>query len=195
MATIIPPSKPRMGFSELKPKVEAAGLRLDQHALFVVGVRGYYANTMGVPGNERGIYDDAIFLVSPSHFSAYNANTDPARRRPGRGFGKDRGMARLQPGVWVVYRFDIHGSKTDPHFALCQRGGDVLVMRDGYPDYEHRGSFGINIHRGGRTRTSSIGCQTIPPSQWEGFINSAADQARRYHGSAWKQTNIPYVLL
>jgi hypothetical protein len=31
--------------------------------------------------------------------------------------------------------------------------------------------------------------------QGEGFIGSAMDQARRYHGGAWKSTTIPYVLL
>jgi lysozyme len=185
-----------MSWAELEPKVVAAGLDMKAHPFFVVGYRGYYAGTMGGAGNDSGIYDDAIFLVSPDHFSAYNANTDPSTRRAGIGTDKNtRGRARLQPGVWIVYRFDIHGSPTDPHFALCQRGGNVRVMRDGTPDYPHEGKFGINIHRGGHTKTSSLGCQTIFRPQWDGFINAAIDQGKRYHGKAWKDVNIPYVLL
>ena len=185
-----------MSYRELKPRIEAAGLDLAKHPLVVVGVRGYYRDSLGAVGaNDRGIYDDALFLVSESHFSAYNANTDPSRKRAGAGSGRGKGMARLNPGVWVVYRFDIHGSRSDPHFALCQRGGPVEVTRDGRPDYLDRGYFGINIHRGGRSGTSSEGCQTVHPSQWSGFINAAVDQAKRFHGRKWQTTNLPYVLL
>ena len=194
MSDVLPNSKPRMSYSELKPRVEAAGLTVAAHPLFVAGVRGYYSNSMGGPGNDSGIYDDAIFLVSPDHFSSYNANTNPSSERKGHGFGAAKGRARLQPGVWNVYQFDIHGGSV-PHFALCQRGGAVRVMRDGNPNYPDQGRFGINIHRGGRLSTSSTGCQTIHPSQWDGFINAAVDQAKRFNGAKWRTTNVPYVLL
>lgn len=137
----------------------------------VVGVRGYYKDSMGKPGqNDRGIYDDAIFLVGPDHFSSYNGNTDPSGYRKGWGTGASKGMASLAPGVWSVYKLDLHNGA---YTALCQRAGEVRVMRDGvngpYPD---TGYFGINIHRGGDGTTSSLGCQTIVPEQWTSFIEN-----------------------
>lgn len=182
-----------MSYSELEPKISKAGLSLAENPVVVVGVRGYYLETMGnAAGNDRGIYDDAIFLVTPSFFGAYNGNTDPSTRRSGHGFGPSKGMARLMPGVWQVHQFDLHKGK---YLALCQRAGDVTVMRDGNPDYLHAGRFGINIHRGGYNTTSSEGCQTIYPAQWDSFITSAQDQAKRHFGEAWKKQIIPYVLL
>jgi lysozyme len=195
---MLPPSKPRLSYSDVAARVDAAGLNRQEHPFFIVGIRGYYRDTMGAAGvNDRGIYDDAIFLVSPLSFSSYNANTDPSGRRPGRGFGREKGMARLQPGVWPVYRLAKHNPPGgQPYEAICQRGGEVEVMRDGNPDYPHRGSnFGINIHRGGYTKTSSAGCQTIHPDQWPAFIAQATDLAKRHHGTRWRTTNIPYVLL
>jgi lysozyme len=115
------------------------------------------------------MYDDALFLVSPEAFVAFNANTDPSGYRKGRGTGAGKGMASLNPGVWPVYRFDLHNGQ---YLALCQRAGTVTVTRDGRPPYPDTGMFGINIHRGGETGTSSEGCQTIPPKQWDLFLRS-----------------------
>jgi hypothetical protein len=197
MPQFVPTNRPRMGFGELAPKIEYAGLNIAENPLMVVGIRGYYKNSMGLPGqNDSGIYDDAIFLITANHFSSYNANTEPSTRKAGSGFGARKGRARLLPGVWKCYRFSQHaGPSTPPYDAICQRAGEVTVLRDGNPDYPHTGNFGINIHRGGRNSTSSLGCQTIYPDQWLAFIMSAQDQAQRCFGTSWRSTTIPYVLL
>lgn len=159
----------------------------------VVGIRGYYKDNMGAPGvNDRGIYDDAIFLVTGQITAAYNANTDPTSYRRGKGFGATKGMATLSPGAWPVYRFAVH---RESYVALCQRSGPVLVTRDGSPDYTDLGYFGINIHRGGYKTTSSEGCQTIHPTQWSSFIELAKDQSKRYFGANWRSRTVMYVLL
>lgn len=193
MNAAVPSERPRLSFGEVAARVAPLGLEVARDPVFVVGIRGYYRNSMGAPHvNDRGIYDDAIFLVSRSFFGAYNGNTDPSGRRPGSGYGAGKGMARLDPGLWRVHRFAKHSGK---YLALCQRAGPVKVMRDGSPDYPHQGMFGINIHRGGYRTTSSLGCQTIHPAQWDSFIASAVDQAKRYHGARWDRVSIPYALL
>jgi hypothetical protein len=51
------------------------------------------------------------------------------------------------------------------------QAASVEVRRDG--GLIESGWFGINIHRGGVTTTSSEGCQTIPPErQWNQFIGT-----------------------
>ena len=150
---------------------------------------------MGKPGvNDRGIYDDALFIDSTDTFAPFNANTDPSKYKAGTGFDEEtKGMAMLNPGAWFVHRFDIHNGK---YLALCQRAGNVTVTRDGkQEDYEDTGEFGINIHCGSYHGTSSLGCQTLHPSQWDSFIALAIKLARQYHGDKWKEVVIPYVLM
>lgn len=194
-AGIMAAKRPAMTREELLALIAPHGLDRVKHPLIVVGIRGYYRNTMGAPNvNDRGIYDDAIFLDSADGFVSFNGNTDPSRYRPGYGTAEStKGIASLNPGAWFVHRFDLHKGE---YLALCQRLGKVTVTRDGingpYPD---TGSFGINIHRGSYNGTSSLGCQTLHPDQWGGFISLAENLARRYHGEKWKSTVIPYVLL
>jgi len=135
-------------------------------SLFVFGVRGYYRDTMGKSGyNDRGIYDDAIFIVGPESFAAFNANTDPSAHRSG--------VASLIPG-WHPYRPGNHGiSKPGggyPAFRPATPGEALPVKRDGESQIPSaRPGVAINIHKGGYTTTSSLGCQTIHPAQWAAF--------------------------
>jgi hypothetical protein len=160
----------------------------------VVGIRGYYRDAMGAPGvNDRGIYDDALFIDTPDSFAAYNGNTDPSRVRTGHGTEEaTKGMAVLNTGIWYVHRFALHKGK---YLALCQRLGQVTVTRDGTPPYQDTGMFWINIHKGGYNTTSSLGCQTVHPDQWPSFIEMAVDHAKRWHGERWNKVVIPYALL
>jgi hypothetical protein len=190
---IVPPARPRLGRNELHARLAPFAVDRDAHPLVVVGIRGYYRDTLGRPRvNDRGLYDDALFIDSPQVTAAFNGNTDPSTYRPGRGRGRQKGIASLQPGAWFVHRFALHRGK---YLALCQRAGPVTVTRDGDPAYEDTGLFGINIHRGSYRGTSSLGCQTVHPSQWDSFIALAVDQAKRHHGEAWREVVIPYVLM
>lgn len=189
----VPPEKPRLSSRELRKLISRFEINRDAYPLVIVGIRGYYKKTMGAPNvNDRGIYDDAMFIDTLQATVSYNANTDPSKFRAGLGTGNNKGMACLDPGIWYVHRFDKHNGQ---YLALCQRGGPVTVTRDGTPPYKDTGSFGINIHRGSYRGTSSLGCQTIHPSQWDSFIKLAEDQARRYFGRRWQDQIIPYVLL
>lgn len=172
--------------------------------MIVVGARAYYLDTMGEKGkNDRGVSDDAIFLVTPNLFAAFNTNTDPSAIYRS-------GLSRLKPSAYCAHRFDAHNGK---YLALCQRAGQVIVHRDGtdtikdgtvHEDYGHylgngdwQGDFGINIHKGGYGITSSLGCQTIRP-MISGTPSSPSQPARpsgstatpgarpQSHTSSWK---------
>lgn len=195
---IVPPSRPQVRRADFEARINHLRIDAQQYPLVVAGLRGYYAQTMGgTPGNDRGVYDDAIVLYAPTLdvYQTFNGNTDPTRVRRGHGTAEaTRGMASLSPGIWYAYRFDVHGG-SKPHDAICQRAGHVTVIRDGDPPYAHTGAFGINIHRGGKIATSSEGCQTIPPSQWDEFIGAAQQCGQRLFGSAWKQRTVAYALV
>jgi hypothetical protein len=183
--SIVPASRPQYARNELENRIIQTHQGRDLPQFYIAGIRGYYRDSMGAVGrNDRGIYDDALFVVSPHTFAAFNANTDPSVSRPG--------IAVLEPGWWASYQFDTHGGSV-PHPAICQRKGPVTVRRDGTgPD---TGMFGVNIHRGGRTGTSSLGCQTIPPTQWDAFYALARGEAQRVFGNRWNRETITYILL
>jgi lysozyme len=191
----VPASKPQRTQAELKESLAPYTIDRTQYPMIVVGIRGYYRDTMGAPHvNDRGMYDDAIFIDAPDGFAAFNGNTDPSIFRAGEGFDEDsKGIASLNPGAWFVHKFDLHKGE---YLALCQRAGKVTVTRDGKREnYSDTGEFGINIHRGSYHGTSSLGCQTLHPDQWDAFITMATDLARRYHGDKWRKVVIPYVLM
>ena len=175
---MVPNSRPQQAKEKTLAMVIKAGIE-DRVAL--VGIRGYYSETFQPSGNQRGIYDDAIILISPSVHATFNANTDPSIFR--------KGIAVLKTGV--------HRFKKGNHGIGKPNGGypalrpsnakeELPVTRDKEGD-----SMGvaINIHRGGYNSTSSAGCQTIYPSQWDGFINLVYTEMARYN-----QKTIPYLL-
>lgn len=175
--------------------------------VFLLGIRGYNAPA---DQNKRGIYDDAIFLVTPTDCFGYNANTDPSVTR--------KGIAVLQPGIYK-YKQGLHGihhlnlqNKVDkaiydqmlstkkdhvpiagrilPYWAYRQ-AGPVTVLRDNATEPETKVEAiswpWIDIHRGGYNTTSSEGCQTIHPDQWpeakaKGFaaMNAAGQETINY---------------
>lgn len=132
-------------------------------AVYVVGIRGYYEDTMGKKGaNDRGIYDDALFVIGPKSFAAFNGNTDPSAWR--------QNIATLVPGIHF-YKEGKHGISRPgggyPAFRPATTNEELPVTRDGvkvpWP------GVAINIHKGGYGTTSSEGCQTIFPDQWDDF--------------------------
>jgi len=146
--------------------------RCDESVFAMVAIRGYYLDSMGVAGvNDRGVFDDAIFLVFPRGVIAFQANTDPSRQRAG--------IATLVPGIHRYGKGDHKGTRA---FRQCE---EVTVTRDGQKSPD-RGYFGINIHSGGIHNTSSEGCQTIPAGQWPQFRNLAYDLLDEYENPVGK---------
>ena len=74
--------------------------------------------------NDRGIYDDGIFVISPDTFTSFNGNTDPSVRYK-------TGRAMLRAPQRVVYKPGYHGyGRRSGHPAFRQEN-DVVVRRDG----------------------------------------------------------------
>lgn len=179
--SVVPKERPEMG----RHAAEALLVELGVVGPALLGRRGYYRDAMGKVGvNDIGIYDDAIMVVTPTAFATFNANCDPSRQRPG--------MAMLKAGVWR-YQIGTHGLSrpTEQQYTALVQAAPVTVLRYaiGEPAREDTGLFGINIHRGGYSTTSSEGCQTIYPEQWPAFIALVESEMKR-HGMA----TIPYAL-
>jgi hypothetical protein len=189
---IIPPSRPKIARSRVAEILDANGCDLTKVNL--LGIRAYYLDSMGKPGvNERGVFDDALIWFTPSETAKFNANCDPSRYRKGWGFGAEKGMASLKSGVWS-YKTGIHYGKI-PHAAFRQ-AGKVTVIRDGTKGvYEDTGFFGINIHRGGRAGTSSLGCQTLPDSMWSEFKEFGYSALKRENQSTFNYCLVEEVNL
>jgi hypothetical protein len=183
---VVPPQVPKISRDETMAFLTTAGLAtLDRAVLF--GRRGFFL--MGKPGNEFGIFDDAIVLISPTSFVTYNANTDPSVRR-------DK-VAILRPGRWK-YKPGTHNKSkpVDKQYPALIQAAEVTVFRPGTESVaagtksdlglcrgggEWSGLFGINIHRGGNNTTSSEGCQTIYRPQWDAFLAQTQMEMKRHN--------------
>ena len=187
---VVPPKVPQISRDEAMEFLNAAGLdTLDRAVLF--GRRGFFID-MGERGNDFGVFDDAIVLISPTSFVTYNANTDPSVRR-------DK-VAILRPGRWK-YKPGIHNRNkpVDKRYPALIQNDEVTVFRPGTEavpagtrselglcrgDGEWQGWFGINIHRGGNNTTSSEGCQTIYRPQWDAFLTQTHMEMKRHNQDA-----------
>jgi lysozyme len=178
--TIVPSSRPQQPREKTEDLLGQAGVDLTTPAL--LGVRGYYRDTMGEAGvNDRAIYDDAVMLISPEAYVTFNANCDPGAFK--------KGIATLKAGLWK-YKVGIHGLNKPPakRYTALVQAEPVTVIRDQIG--EDTGWLGINIHRGGMNSVSSLGCQTIFPKQWEAFITLVQEELKRAGAKI-----IPYLLI
>jgi lysozyme len=184
-----PASRPQKNSTELRTllqsKLTLEELKLlDKYQVKFIGVRGYYMDTLGKPGeNDRGMYDDAIFLIGPNYFKSFNANTDPSKFQST--------IAVLKPGTYI-YKPGPHGISGKNPYPAFRQHGPVVVLRDGIGEDTDEGKdrFYINIHKGGYSTTSSLGCQTIYPDQWLEAQRDGYDLLELHD-----QTEIPYALI
>ena len=146
---------------------------------FLYGVRGFFPSLGKSDANDRGIYDDAIFLVDSFCFRGWNANTDPSKHQAG--------IAVLRPGLWYFKKGKHGWSKNNPYDALVQ-ATDFTIERD--KGKIETGRFYINIHKGGNYETGSAGCQTIVKDQWPSFIQAVYRLMEKH-----EQKLMPYILV
>lgn len=156
----------------MRPKRDKAALeavlehyRIPRAYATLVFVRGHYLDTMGVTGeNDKNIYDDSCFLISPNVIESWNANTDPS-------FVVKNGkpLAVLNPGHYIFYP-SFHKISTPRRYKALRtypEGASLNCTRNGVPST----CSAINIHRGGvrvqsLDRVHSEGCLTIPETQY-----------------------------
>ena len=179
--SIIPSSRPQAHKSDIVGLIPSEVFA--KHKVILVGIRGYYRDSMGVTGvNDRGIYDDAMFIVAPDFFGSWNANTDPSasdRAKP------DVAILDLGVHLYKKGRHRISRPPSYPAFRPATPNEELPVTRSNRPSK----GIAINIHKGGNSGTSSLGCQTIPPTQWDSFLTTAYMLLDRY-----EQKVVPYVL-
>jgi hypothetical protein len=175
MSTLVPKTRPKAELADVVKHVDAVGLSAAKEKAVIVGVRGYYKNTMGKPFvNDRNMYDDAVFIVTPNRLASFNANVDPARYKAG--------IATLEPGVYDVVKWRHQGK-----YDALQIVRDV-VRRDGRAGLD-TGRHGINFHYGGSTNTWSKGCQTLPKAQYWQFLGLVYELMATH-----KKRSVKYVL-
>lgn len=156
-------SKPAIKREKVEALLKKHGVDLSKEQCVLVGVRGYYRDSMGKKGkNDIGIWDDGFVWLDQTNMATFNGNTDPSRY-----YSR---VATLATGKWR-YKKGPHGiSRGNPYPAFRQAANvTVLRYKDGVSFDQATGDFAINIHRGGANTTSSAGCQTLPPAQWPAF--------------------------
>lgn len=172
----------------------------------VLGLRKE-TNTNANEGN--GLYDDRIVVLwkdrnGTKHVREFDATTEPSARYEGRdgmdaNGDKKLDLGRLADGAYT-YRLRIEQhSRLGQVFRMTQ---SVNVERD----TNHDGLFNdqdtvtnqaaldagtsMLIHRGGRRMTGSAGCQTLPPDQFQNFLDAMRDTSRNRD-----QQTFTYVLV
>ena len=177
MSGELPPNRPKQSKEETFEVIK----NIDAPVI-ILGVRGYYKLMGDNPrGNDINLYDDALFVWSNNGYLSFNANTDPSVLRPR--------VAKLKPGIWQ-YKIGIHGlsKPKDKQYPALVQAGPVTVARHNTGD--DTGWFGVNIHRGGHKTTSSLGCVTVPPGQWDQFFATVKGEMSRA-----KVSRVPFVLV
>jgi hypothetical protein len=159
--SIIPENRPKLTKEEAE-KIVKYHLGANCPPIVLIGIRGYYSKSLGATeGNDINIYDDAMIVWGLDLFKTFNANTDPSF--------SNKGLAKLNEGVYKFYK----GKHKGKYNALRSypEGVSLPCTRDG----RESACSAINIHHGGIRGTDTVwsaGCQTLPPTQWEEFIET-----------------------
>lgn len=143
------PNRPKITDAEVD-KIAAYFFPEGLPSLLLIGVRGYFLNTMGKAGvNDINIYDDAMLVYADGNLvKTFNANTDPSK--------SGAKLAKLDPGVYQFYK-GRHKNRIDA-FRAYPEGVRLPCTRDGVKSL----CSAINIHDGGIGDTWSAGCQSLP---------------------------------
>ena len=114
--------------------------------------------------NEKTlVYDDICNVINNGEIvHTFKCNTQPGTTR--------EGVATLAPGIYL-YKPGIHGLSKPPsrRYPAFVQADSVYVFRSGSGNHKYLVEYSINIHHGGNSSVSSLGCLTFPPDIWDEF--------------------------
>ena len=148
------PNKPKINDGEVD-KIAAYFFPAGAPELLVIGVRGYFLNTMGKAGaNDIGIWDDAVLVYESGNLlKTFNANTDPSKNKAN--------LAMLDTGVYQFYR-GLHKNRIRAFRAFPEGVRLRCKRQNSKGEWTADYCSAINIHDGSLMNTGSAGCQTLP---------------------------------
>jgi hypothetical protein len=167
--------------------------------------KSYNLNIIGVRRVENATpnkFDDTIVVIYRNRQDEWEVFTADITTDPGLYWlmnpSNVSGTAILVPNQYRgVYKKDLHQGKYE---ALCQRGGEVEVYRDGDRDRNHdmsgktveSGFFGINIHKAGNASVQvdrwSAGCQVFAKSTDFAEFMDLVEEAEGRYGNSFTYT-------
>lgn len=122
--------------------------------VLLIGVRGYFLNTVGAAfANDFNAWDDAMLVYeNGTLLKTFNANTDPSKLK--------QEIAMLDTGVYQFAK-GTHKNRILA-FRAYPEGVKLPCKRQDFSGNWHKSLCSyINIHDGGLENTWSEGCQTI----------------------------------
>lgn len=181
--------KPKINDAETDMLVRQHFTAATEPVILLVGIRGYFLNTVGKPGvNDFNLYDDAMIVRHRGdNVATFNANTDPSQQKTG--------LAQLSTGIYTFYRGK-HKGRIDA-FRAYPEGVKLPCKREtAHGSWEGEAQY-INIHDGGDYDTWSAGCQTLPGASSKKYGDQFAafrDLVYRLMREA-KQDKVTYLLI
>lgn len=142
-----------------------------------VMVRDFFTH----PQTTRGDYNDAFFWrdLKSGLFLQFNANSDPSIYQ--------EAVATIKSNQVCWYKQGLHGISGPSPYMAFRQCRPITVVRDGEGD--DTGIFYTDLHKGGVYGTSSLGCLTIPPIQWDDCKKSGYDGMDRNN-----QSEVPVIV-
>lgn len=156
-------------------------------AVLLIGVRGYFLNSIGKRNeNDFNRWDDAILVLEKGELvKTFNANTDPSKLRAD--------VAMLKAGIYKFYK-GRHKNRIDALRAFPEGVKWDCVRQDRNGKWYEAKCSHINIHDGGLSDTWSAGCQTLPNYAGNRQFNEFRDLVYKLM-SASKMKTVDYLLL
>lgn len=121
--------------------------------LLVIGIRGYFLNSVGKKGENDFLWDDAVIVYENGNLiKTFNGNTDPSKAKSD--------LAMLDTGVYQFAK-GTHKNRIKAFRAYPEGVRLKCKRQNSKGEWKESLCSAINFHDGGLNDTWSAGCQTI----------------------------------